>query len=439
MAQNPTSKGIGTGSAQVFDYSRIDRAMANMFDTIGKKDAAAALKADEQQAKDEKAIAELSGKLGDYDVNNLRTVDVDSAVKMTNDSLKKYNGHWKEILNGDPKWSNMYNEDIGNIKKFMAGSINSKEQFKKLYESADSLDSGYSDERKKSIKEYYLKPGATYEEAVELGLTSQDTIVGNPLSRVDDAFRASGDELYDFVNKAYTAADGSNSTRREKVWKEDSEAIPAFKSTIASSTRLMSDMNIKYPNMSFDDQVKAFYDEYKSSRQLETKDNSYRAAQIDNSSNSTGGKPKFELAPFGAGKKGDITYAEGFKFSKTSNTAIQPFEVSTGKGTATSVKSILPSSLIYNKSSDKWELHGYDAKNIYNKELEKWEAVQGSATKIHIPENGQVMNDLKTRLGIPLTTSMTDYYKSVNGSNPGGNNDDLAAKAKALIKKHKGK
>lgn len=416
MAQNPTSKGIGTGSAQVFDYSRIDRAMANMFDTIGKKDAAAALKADEQQAKEEKAIAELSGKLGDYDVNKLRTVDVDSAIKMTNDSLKKYNGHWKDILNGDPKWSNMYNEDIGNIKKFMAGSINSKEQFKKLYESADSIDSGFSDERKKAIKEYYLKPGATYEEAVELGLTSQDTIVGNPLSRIDDAFKESGDELYYFVNKAYTAADGSSSTRREKVWKEDSEAIPAFKSTIASSTRLMSDMNIKYPNMSFDDQVKAFYDEYKSSRQLDTKESSYRAAQIKDNSGS-GGAGDISSTYFKVGDKEGFTIANPKK-------ALTPITVTikATKDKPERTVKVMPSEFVRTKNgwglrgtaiSKSWSELSPKEQSLYDSKEDYYETASGDL--IDIPATENVRAKTKDQYGLP--TNWDEQLNKVKGNN----------------------
>jgi hypothetical protein len=293
MAKNPGNTGLGTGTAVVHDYSTVNNAMDNFFRVVNAKDAASAKQRQVDEAKREKALAELRGEVGEFDRSKMREPDKEAALKMANDIRLRYNGKWGDILNGDPEVSNSYHEEIGKLQNFISNSVGSKQKMVDLYKSSLEPDSGYSDERKKQIEDYYTQEGMTYDRMVEDGIVGPDTVIGDPLGRIDEAFGKDTDVLYDKKDTTFRGEDGTESVRESKIWKSDEEAFPAFKKTIGANERIMSDMNLMFPGMPVDEQYQALYDQYKTSREDKDIKTKYMKATPDNSGSGSGGGSKF--------------------------------------------------------------------------------------------------------------------------------------------------
>ena len=67
------------------------------------------------------------------------------------------------------------------------------------------------------------EPGVTINSYNETGAGRRDQIIGNIFNKADESFLESGDELYNTIDKTYESPDGMTSSRKEKVWKDDSE------------------------------------------------------------------------------------------------------------------------------------------------------------------------------------------------------------------------
>ncbi len=149
---NPGNKGVGTGTAVLFDPTQINKSTAKVFDDIGQAYKEKRARGDVEKAKRSKAEAEAEGRLGEYDPTKLRISDADPAKNMYLAIKKKYAGHYGDVLKGSPEWANAYAEDIANFKNFVAKSASTKSEMQDLYGKVTEVDSGYSPERQAAIK-----------------------------------------------------------------------------------------------------------------------------------------------------------------------------------------------------------------------------------------------------------------------------------------------
>jgi hypothetical protein len=266
---NPVSKGIGTGAAQVYDYSRIDNAMNNAFQMISnKQERADKAKADKEAAK-KKAEAKLRGEWK-FDTTLIRDADIDVVTEMVNGGFNELNDHWEDIINGDPEWTNKFNSMSTNIKNYIANSKKSKEQKDMLLkEWGDGSLTGHSKDQINRFIETDTIPGYFISDMQKDGFYNRDQVVGNPFTKVDKVFLDNTDSLYETVDKTYKTAQGVFTSTKRKTWKDDSEAFPKFMTTVENTPELMNDIRILYGNPGEDvteDQIRQFYNDYKESR-----------------------------------------------------------------------------------------------------------------------------------------------------------------------------
>ena len=346
MENNPTSEGLHTGTAVVNDFSVINSAVGGLFKTYTKKKNDEALRREQAEAVRNKALGELKGDYGKYDTSKMRESDKEMAVKMNEEGRKEFEGHWGDVLNGDPYWGNKYRETMQAQKIFISNSVESKGEMKTLYSAIIAPDSGYSPKKVQQMEDYMLATGSTVDDMKKRGLYAPDTIVGDPLSRVDDAFKANGDELYKIESKSYQGADGMFSAGDTKKWLTDKEALPKFKATVGANPRLMSDMEIKYPGVPVEEQFQMFYDEYKASRETVKDDRDFKAAKKDNSTSSDdGGKSsKYDFAvrsrkenAVGA-KRGEKVDIDVITIGKKSGSALTPITVNGRTGVVSEIR-----------------------------------------------------------------------------------------------------
>jgi hypothetical protein len=265
---NPVSKGIGTGAAQVYDYSRIDNAMNNAFQMISnKQERADKAKADKEAAK-KKAEAKLKGEWK-FDSSKVKDADKDVIIEMVNSGFNDLDGHWEDIMNGDPEWTNKFNSLSMGIKNYISSSADTKVFEDNFLKDINKPDSGYSDAKKEELMNGIASPGNFMSKYNETGLINRDQVIGNTFTKVDKVFLDNTDSLYETVDKTYKNAQGGFSSTKSKTWKDDSEAFPKFMTTIENTPELMNDIRIQYGNPGEDvteDQVRQFYNDYKTSR-----------------------------------------------------------------------------------------------------------------------------------------------------------------------------
>jgi hypothetical protein len=282
---NPGSKGVGSGTAVIDDYSRLNQVTDNIFANLREDQKANKKQKALDDAKKEKALGELRGDFGEFDTSKMRESDKETAVKMNEDGYKAFEGNWDKVLNGDPYWSNLYREHMNKQKIFISNSVESKTEMKELYSALNEPGSGYTTEKRKAMEDYMLATGSTMKDMKDKGLYAQDQVVGDPLGRMDEAFVAAGNVLYEKKKGSYINKDKEQVSYDKKVWQPDSEALPIFKATVSANPRIMNDLEIKYPGVEFDEQVQRFYDEYKTSRETNFNNVSVGRAPEDTSSN----------------------------------------------------------------------------------------------------------------------------------------------------------
>ena len=269
---NPTSKGVGTGTAVVTDYTGLNNTTANFFKGLNATRTAEGIKREKAEARRRKAEEQLEGKLGEYDPSKVREADRELLLQKYNAIKEKYAGRYGEILQGDPALANEYNSDMAMLKNFTYNSADSKDKFQKQYDAMIAPDSGFSQDKQQQAKEYMMAEGSTLEGMKELGLFTPDTVVGDVFGKMDNLFLDSGKELYKSSEGSYINGKGQAVRYDKQNWLPDNEALPIFKTTITSNPELMQDLNIMYPEMETGEKIQKFYDDYKESREITKND-----------------------------------------------------------------------------------------------------------------------------------------------------------------------
>lgn len=419
---NPKSSGIGTGAAQVYDYSRIDRAMENAFNVVNRKKEKAQDRQDKLDDEKRKAIAQMQGEFGEYDTIKMKRADVQPLIEMIAESNKELDGNWDKVYNGDPYYSNLYKQQTMLHKKFIGDSMDAKTKFQDLIKMAGEPDSGYSEDRYNQLLEVSTQPGTTWDTAVNEGITSRDQIIGNIFEKVDGAFLDADTALYDEVQKKYTAPDGSSSYRKEKKWLPDNEAKVKFSKTVQASPELMTDMNIKYGDLPEEEKLDAFYNDYKESRIDEKSVTDYSAAQIDDSDSGSGNSAGISSTPFN--EKG----VEGFTIANPKK-ALVPITVTiprTKNKPERTIK-IMPDAFV--KVKNGWGIRGLTVtkawseltegqKSKYKSESDYYETSSGDL--INIPATSNVKAKVRDQYGIG--TDWDAHLNTIKGS--GGTKGD---------------
>lgn len=328
MATTRQSRGIGTGQAVSYDTG-INSSLGNFFDVVNQKNLIAQKDKRENDEKEKKSLEELYGQWDDYDYTKMKTSDIPVLEKMIAEDRDLFKGHYKDIINNDPYWTNLYQQKTSQQKKFIANSVQSRPQFVEMMKKMQEPDSGYSPERMAELENAYLTGGVHWDQVVDQGIVSPDTIIGNPFVRVDEIFADSGDELYDIKKTSFPSKDGSKQiTSDVKVWKDDEKAYPIFKENVTRTPRVMSDMNLMFPNLEGDEQIQAFYDSYKQSRRQDKKDVDVRLRNVD-SGGSGGSDSKFEY-----GIKTEKIRSRGDKRGEKSDRDIMTIGRKSGSGLA---------------------------------------------------------------------------------------------------------
>ena len=196
---NPSNRGIGTGTAQIFDTSNVDNAINRLADIKFRKDAMYGEGQAKQQAKEEAAIAELRGEFKDYDTTKLRLPDVPVFQEKKNNILKKYDGQWGKILNGDPQLANEYRRDMDDIKRLIAKSVDTKVKAQKHMDEIKG-NPLYSEDYVRNYEQKYTQPEYVYDEDLRAGNLSRDQIRPDFMNNLSGLFVDEGQELYD-INK----------------------------------------------------------------------------------------------------------------------------------------------------------------------------------------------------------------------------------------------
>ncbi len=428
---NPTSKGVGTGTAVVTDYTGLNNTTANFFKGLNTARTAEDLKKEKAAEKREKAEAELEGKLGDYDPSKVKEGDRELLMKQYNAIKAKYAGRYGEILQGDPALANEFYSDMGMLKNFTYNSADSKEKFRKQYDVMIAPGSGFSEDKFQKAKEYMMSAGSTEEGAKELGLFTPDTIVGDPLERMDGLL---GDE-----NKIFEIKKGSYENKNRQIvkydkknWLPDEKAKPKFFAAISTNPRMMQDLNLMYPidgeNIkSHEDQMEAFYIKYKEVRD-ETL-NEVNIGRTPSDSDDDGGefgdkRDKFNFAirdsgdafitdPLSTTKDSDV-----ITISKKSGSPLSPITVNGTVGVISEIK-----------RDDKGNF--VMVRNITKDDLDGNVIVTGET--VVDPINGTVEAHLESEYGIKDLESFSKELKNRNTSTGGATKE----KAQALIEKYK--
>jgi hypothetical protein len=421
---NPSNKGIGTGAAQVYDYSRIDRAAENAMKVVGAKQAA--IKNDE--AVKDKALRELQGDYGAYDTSNIREADKQPLIDSINEGRKLLNGHWADVVNGDPYWTSVYQNQVMQHKKAIGDSATMKTGMAAHYIKANESGSGYSPERIKRYDELALTPGVTVNQLKAEGLWGRDQVIGNMLVKADKAFVDKGNELYKKEDVSNTYADESSYSREEKKWLDDDEALPKFRKAIEGDAELMQDMNIKYSGLPMDEQVENFYNDYKASRINEWKKTDTRAAppeEPEEEPESGGVSGGVRGAPFKTSK------GHGFTLAPNKGQSLIPlnFSVAQTKSRPETIISVRPSE-IWKDNNGVWRVRGQFTAPTWQElspsEREEWEKLSDTekkaendyytwATKNTVVEKvitTVVAADMKAKYGIG---NPDDYYNELIG------------------------
>lgn len=337
---NPSNRGIGTGSAQIFDTSRIDDAMNRLAGIKANKDAMYAEGQEKARQQKDKAIAELQGQFADYDTNKLLLADVPEFQLKVQNINNKYDGKWGDILKGDPQLANQYRADLDEVKRFIARSVDAKPKAQQHLKEITG-NPLYSENYKKSYIERATAPGYNFDEDLRNGLLSRDTVRPDYINNLGSLFQGKGSELYDEKDISTVGKDGRMYAEKSKVWKSDDEAFPKFKTTVGSDIEAMTDINLKYSNLPQEERMKAAYDDYKQSTEIAKKEITFKAAPEDKDGEGKDPYAGISVAPYEfKGEKGfnlggakglqptNFSYQEGDKENVVFGT---PSEVYKGK------------------------------------------------------------------------------------------------------------
>ncbi len=438
---NPVSKGIGTGAAQVYDYSRIDNAMNNAFRSMAAKDAAAEAKKEAKEAAKRKAEAKLRGDLK-FDTSKIKDVDKDVVKNMVQTAFSEMDGHWEDINNGDPEWTNNYIELTSGIKNYISSSANEKVKEDNLFKTMNAgSDTGYSEDAKNKLIEAMATPGFFAGQFNDSGLSRRDQVIGNPYTKVDAAFEKGSDVLYKDKDYSVPNAQGGQTTVEGKEWLPDDEAFPKFMSNVMSTPELVNDVRIQYGNPGEDvteDQVRDFYNDYKSTRQKE-----WEKTRI---TKDTAEEPTSKY------KKGGITdpayfkesKGEGFKISPTTGTQLKPIDIilARTKDLPERIAIMRPSAIWKDFKNGQWYIRGVSSASIADLEkkfggmtkeereglsFDDWKETQAKGQFVNEPITSNVLASLKTTYGLG---DLDEILEEINPESK--SNDEARKQAKSI-------
>lgn len=411
---NATSKGVGSGTAVLDDYSVLNKATGNFFKNYREDAEKAEAKRVEDEKKKKAAKDQLTGML-EYDPDKLRIPDKQPLFESYQEIRKKYEGKYADMEN-NPLLMNEYQDDIARFKIRATNSIDSKKKLSDLYVAAQEPDSGYSPEKIKKIEKYALLPNATYQEAKEFELLTPDVVTGNYFGRIDDSIGNSGKALYDTEKYSREDENGKTVVVDKQTWKPD--AKETFEAAL--TPRDLSDMNIKYKHLPEEERKQALFDDYKT-----VKDTSYDNLGWKRDSEGDGGSggfisDKFRSAYF------KTSGAEGFTISKVSGSRLSPISVSSiDEDTGQEVKTFVPTEFVRTgmgnfvrgvASTDSWESLSKEEKDEWKKNNPKkgeaeYKTHAARGVTVTIPLTETVESKLKSAYGIEGFNEHIDYLK----------------------------
>ena len=410
---NPVSKGIGTGAAQLYDYSRIDNAMNNAFKSMAAKDAAAEAKKEAKEAAKKKAEAKLRGDLK-FDTSKIKDPDKPVVTEMVKTAFSELDGHWEDIANGDPEWTNKYVELTSGIKNYISNSANEKVNEDNLFKTMNAgTDTGYSEDAKNKLIEAMATPGFFAGQFNDSGLSRRDQVIGNPFTKVDAVFEKGSDVLYKDMDDSYLNAHGGTTNVKRREWLPDDEAFPKFMNGVMNTPELVNDIRIQYGNPGEDvteDQVRNFYNDYKSARQKEWK-----------KTHITKGKVEEPPSKYAKGGITDPAYfkedkGEGFKISPIKRTQLKTIDITLPrtKDLPERVVSMRPSS-VWKDNKGQWFIRGVTTQSIIDLEkkfgalteeereglsFDDWKETQAKGQFVNEPISSNILASLKTTYGL---------------------------------------
>jgi len=425
MAVNPTSKGVGSGTAVIHDYGAINKATTELFKNIRTDRAEDAKKKESAKAKQDLAAKQLKGELGEYDSSKIRIADRDASLKMYQEIMRKYEGRYGDMINGDPEVSNQYRQDIGNLKNFMANSADSKAEISEKYKAAVQ-DGRFSQKRLDALLNTKNVVGYTSNDAANAGLFSRD------IARKNHVINLSKDLKESWFKKAaggVNRTDGSGYTSESLKIRPDSETLAEFTDYVAANPQIAEDMAITFPIdrsvdpgskeaegkiTTIEDQYQAYHDAVKSTMSPDYSKVVSTQKDKDADGNGFGDKRDFSLVPFESELAGDVV-SKGIKIAKTGGKDIKSYDVSVSETkdgeTVKATRSIIPATVEYDESSDSWYMTGQSTKDVYDKSTKKWSTVRGDSERVKMSPNGQIMREFKARHKIK--GSLTDYWKEM--------------------------
>lgn len=293
MAENPKSSGIGTGAAQVYDYSRIDRAMANAFNVVNQKKALSDKVRREEKAKTEEEIKNIKKEL-DYDPEGLMPKDKELLIGRVASMNKTFDGHWEDVLNGDPKWSNLYNKMANEIKKDISNSKDTFKYWQSLRDTMEQPDSGYSEEKRQQLYNMLGMEWGTIDDINASKVQKRNMFKDgkHPFQRTDSLIN--NEALYDVNVSSATNAQRGGYSVDEKVW-NDERAREAIFTAVEKDLSLQNDLDILYDDdMSYEEKKEQYYNDYKKAKEEYRKKTEYIAAPEEKDSGAgAGGKRAF--------------------------------------------------------------------------------------------------------------------------------------------------
>ena len=241
MAGNPTSKGVGSGTAVLHDYSIINNATSKLFDNLRADRDAGEKKKDAAKAKQEAAEKQLRGDLGDYDSTKIKESDREVALEMFLALKKKTNGRNADLINGDPEVSNQYARDKGEFKNFLSNSADSKTEFMAQTKAMNEPNSGFSAEKKAEANKFMTTPGSTVDQAKEQGLFTRDRARNGHLENLKKTFKDSWikKDGYKQLND-----DGTSYGHVKATQIPAEESLELFKSYATANPEVIQDMII---------------------------------------------------------------------------------------------------------------------------------------------------------------------------------------------------
>lgn len=399
--------GIGVGSAQIFDTSRVDRAMYNAFDVMNRKKALSDKEKKQQEEAEKIAINEIEGKYDKFDPKTVRSRDVPVIMNAMGELNKRYSGNWQKVLQGDPEWANNYAKDIASINNLIGVSSEAK-PLQKKYMDEINANPLISEEKKKEALESLTGVGLDINDWVNQGWTVRDEERPDFYNNINSLFVGDDDVLYDKIQTG-TSGDYGGTKKDIKKWKDDSEAFPIFKNAVEGDAEMLTDINVKYSNLSTpEEKIQAAYEDYKQTT-LDEWDKSVRTSKRPPKDTGAGDKTEdFSLTTFSS------SAGEGIGISKPGNKRMQPFSATVwrkedGKEKKTPTQ-IDPTSIEYDKKTGAFYMNGFSVKTVYNKDTEEQEVIKEDAERIKMPEGGQLMKDFKKRFKIK--TTLKKWYEN---------------------------